>query len=89
MQIAIPKTHLFWRHIDNKTVIVDWHKEGRFVELNSCASLIWRELAKARHLDSIVEVMLGEYSISKTQAYEDVKEMINSFRDQDLISDIE
>lgn len=58
----------------------------RFYELNGTAARFWELLSAGRHPDQIREQMLEEFAVDREQLAGEAKALLDSFRQEDLIS---
>ena len=72
------------RIIDGEAVIV-LPEEGMVRVLNEGGSFIWKAIDGKKKIDDIAQAVIGEFKISKAQAFSDTKEFIEELIEKKMI----
>jgi len=70
--------------IGEEVVMMDMDS-GFYFGLNSVASAIWAKLEHEITFDDLVEELLKEYTVEKTLCENDTKELLEQFREKNII----
>ncbi|MGL5713631.1 MAG: lasso peptide biosynthesis PqqD family chaperone [Paraclostridium sp.] len=70
--------------LDGDKVMMDLEK-GQYFALNSVASRIWEELEKPVKVSDIVDTLIQEYEVEKTECEKSVLEFIQGLQNAELI----
>ena len=76
---------LIWRMLDESAVIVS-PQEGQVRVLNEVGTVIWQMLANGRSRSEISNALVERYSVSPTQAEEDMKQFLLELHERGLLS---
>jgi hypothetical protein len=70
--------------IDGEYVVLD-RRAGRVHQLNETAGFVWKRLDGEHSVAQIVEALCREYDVPEAQAREDVGNLIDMFRSQEML----
>ena len=84
--MLLRNTAVLWRELDKKTILLN-PKEEYSYNLNIVNTLIWKMLDREHTPDDIAKTVCELYEVEYEQALQDIKQLLNELRDNNLLSD--
>lgn len=75
---------IVFTELDETIVMMDVD-EGQYYELDSVAARIWQLVENRPTVESICDVLAGEYEVEAEECREDVMEFLQAAREQGLV----
>ena len=84
--MLLRNTSVLWRELDGEAILLN-PKEGCSYNLNNVGTMIWKLLDGEHSLDDIARAICELYEVEHEQALQDVRQLLNELRDNNLLSD--
>ncbi len=84
--MLLRNTAVLWRELDGEAILLN-PKEGCSYNLNIVGTLIWKMLDGEHTPDDIAKTVCELYEVEYEQALQDIKQLLNELRDNNLLSD--
>ncbi|GMQ79459.1 MAG: PqqD family protein [Anaerolineae bacterium] len=80
--------HVVFREVDGTVVALNLNS-GQYFTLNEVGSRIWVLLAEQDSRNSLIETVLNEYDVSRSQLEENLLDFLQDLIASDLVEEIE
>jgi hypothetical protein len=80
----INKSKVVHRIIGGEAVMLNLDN-GYYYSLDEIGTKIWKVIDDGKSIESLIEVLLGEYEVTETQLRRDIRHLIGSLEDAQLI----
>jgi hypothetical protein len=84
-EYIIKRNKAVFKTIGKKTFILDKNNEN-LLELNSTASLIWKNLSKPVRFSQLVNIILDKFNVSKKTAEKDLEKILHKLKKRKIVS---
>lgn len=78
------KTNVFVTELSDRLALLDM-ETGTYFSLNQSGTLIWSKLTENKSVSEIADALIEEYEISRDQALQDSKNLIEELVSQGLV----
>jgi hypothetical protein len=79
---------LEWRSVEGEIVALDLPADT-YLGLNQSGAVLWQALAQGASADELVERLVGEYQIERSDAERDVRQFIAALQAQGVLESID
>ena len=83
-QYCIDDNNVAWRNIDGEVVLINFNS-GCHYSLNKIGSSIWLMFCDNKSQDDIIENIVKKYDISPKKAEDDLLDLVELLKKEDLI----
>lgn len=81
---AVNKDRVFWRKIDNQTVLVNTETGASYV-LEDSAKLLWQNLADGKSQEALALILSETYGLDFQTAFQDVEDFLAELKKEGFI----
>lgn len=81
----VPSPNAVFRPLSEGGVILDV-ETGAYFEVNASGRLLWEQIEHRRDVESLVDSLVGHFSIDGETALGDVEEFLDALRQRGLIT---
>ena len=82
--IPKPRTDVIFQEVNGESILLD-NSGGLIHQLNTTASFIWQHCDASNSIETIANILAQNYSVSIEDAINDVTDVINNFKDNNLL----
>jgi len=84
-KVPIQNKDIVWRNLEGEAVLLNPHS-GKYYGMNSVGCAFWEKIDGKATLETIIEALLEEYDVEREVLEQDIKELVESLENNNLIS---